>query len=177
MCIFKSARCKIIVCRKRHLFQLICKGFPNTYIHTYCTYIHTFITIFPPISALCCCGSALNSSGWLDITIVCCDWIRRISSYISGNICGVVEQWRHKISVCSWDHQTHKGRLTTCFTVKGCLWSCIHATQRPRRRVDAVVSVYGSACFSERTNHSPCGCVASTEGYNFWEAQGGSARM
>ena len=38
---------------------------------------------------------------------------------------------------------------------------------RPRRRVDVVVSVYSSASgFSDRTNHSPRGCVASTEGYN-----------
>ena len=37
--------------------------------------------------------------------------------------------------------------------LKDCLWSCIHAvTQGPRRRVNLVVSVYGSASgFSERT--------------------------
>ena len=50
---------------------------------------------------------------------------------------------------------------------------------------DADVNLYGSAPgFSERTNHNPCGCVASTEGYHFWEAhvrpsrwtQGGSVK-
>ena len=44
--------------------------------------------------------------------------------------------------------------------VKG--WSHVHATQRPCRRFNAFVNLYGSALgFSERTNHSPCGCVAS----------------
>ena len=27
--------------------------------------------------------------------------------------------------------------------------------------------------FSQRTNHSPCCCAGSTQGYRFWEAQGG----
>ena len=63
-------------------------------------------------------------------------------------------------------------------------WLFIHATQGPRRYFNVVVNVYGPAWgFSERTNHSPCGCVASTEGYHFWEVhlrplrwtQGGSA--
>ena len=67
---------------------------------------------------------------------------------------------------------------------------CVHlrlsydyvSTQRPRRCFNAVLNLYGSASgFSKRTNHS---CVASTQGYNFWEAhvrpsqwtQGGSPR-
>ena len=41
-------------------------------------------------------------------------------------------------------------------------------TQGPRRRFHTVVNLYGSALgFSERTNHSPCGCVASTECLQF----------
>uniref|UniRef100_A0A8C4Z860 Patatin-like phospholipase domain containing 8 n=1 Tax=Gadus morhua TaxID=8049 RepID=A0A8C4Z860_GADMO len=41
----------------------------------------------------------------------------------------------------------------------------------PRRRFDAVVNLYGSASgLSKRTNHSPCYCVTSREGYHFWEA-------
>ena len=50
-------------------------------------------------------------------------------------------------------------------SLKGWLRPRVHATQWPRRRLDAVVNLYGSAsgCI-ERTNHSPCGCVASTEG-------------
>ena len=44
--------------------------------------------------------------------------------------------------------------MVKCYPLKGCLWSCVHATQGPRRHV--VVSVYGSASgSSERTNHSP----------------------
>ena len=36
--------------------------------------------------------------------------------------------------------------------------------------VPAVFYLYGSALgFSKPTNHSPGSCVASTEGYNFWE--------
>ena len=86
--------------------------------------------------------------------------------------------------------QTPSSRLdfrlcgAVCASLKGSLWSHVHATQGPRRRFDVVVNVYGPVLgFSERTNHSPCGCVAPTEGYNFWEAhvrplrwtQGGSA--
>ena len=43
--------------------------------------------------------------------------------------------------------------------------------QGPRRCVNVFMSVYGSALgFNERTNHSPCSCLTSTQGYNFWEA-------
>ena len=43
-------------------------------------------------------------------------------------------------------------------------------TRGPRRRFDVVVNIYGPALgFSEWTNHSPCGCGASTEDDHFWE--------
>ena len=64
----------------------------------------------------------------------------------------------------------HRRGLPTrgCGLLKGWLWSHVHVTQRPRRRLHAVVNLYGSTSgFSERTNHSPCGCGASTEGLQF----------
>ena len=91
--------------------------------------------------------------------------MQRVSAW-SFNVCLLRKTVKDKKHI-----STEDCNIVFVIGVNRSLWSCVHATQEPRRRVDAVVSVYGSASgFSERTNHSPCGCVASTEGYDFWEA-------
>ena len=69
-------------------------------------------------------------------------------------------------------HRVTVGITPTHSSLKGPLWFHVHATQSPRRRFYAVLSLYGSASgFSKRTNHSPCCCpAASTEGLHFWQA-------
>ena len=109
-------------------------------------------------------------------------------------ISGFVTIWRVQGPKASRGNQQHhqgvpppgRGALALYrWALKGWLWSHFHARQGPRR-----VSMQSWTCFgfvsgfSERANQGPCCCVASTEGFHFWEAnvrplrltQGGFAR-
>ena len=69
-----------------------------------------------------------------------------------------VDSWAWGEPPC-WENRTTWSSLS-----KGSVRFHVDAMQRPCRRFNAVVNLYGSASgFIELTNHGPCCCVASTK--------------